>query len=89
MLGVRLVVGNKKADEHFAETFAVMPLIVKLELVIEDDPMTSENVTVAIESTATPVALLAGIVERTVGGVVSPPVVVVPLPLPPPPALQF
>lgn len=63
-------------------TVPVTPLFkVKVALEIVDASMFSLNVAVIAAFTATPAALLAGLVDETVGGVVS----VVEAPPPPPP----
>lgn len=54
---------------------------VKVDVVIVDASISSLKVTVTIELTATSVALFAGLVELTVGGVVSGTVPVVKLQL--------
>ena len=61
------------------ETVPITPPIVKVEVVMVDDSIVSENAAAMALLIAAPVALLAGLVNETVGAVVSEavPVVVV------------
>ena len=53
------------------ETVPVTPPIVKVEVVMVDDSIVSENAAAMALLIAAPVALLAGLVNDTVGAVVS------------------
>jgi hypothetical protein len=69
--GIRFVVGVNVALSVVLDTAPVTPLTVKLAELIVPGSIASENVAVTAAPTDTLVAPLAGVVEMTVGRVVS------------------
>jgi hypothetical protein len=81
VLDARAAVGYKKIEEHFVPTVPETPLTLKFALVTDDGEILLEKVAVRMVSGETLVALFAGVVDTTVGDVVTE----LPEPLPPPP----
>jgi len=80
-----LLDGVKVAVVPLYVTVPVTPPTVNVAAVTVEAFIVSENVAVILEFVATPVALFAGLVDETVGGVVS---VIPPPELPPPHAFK-